>query len=323
MSLSPTLYQEIHTELVRRFDLGGLQRMIRFHFANIRLAEIASPRANLNEIVYNLLDYAEENNLVENLLQAAAIERPRVAKFKTLVSQYQTHLQTTQNITMSDTNQIPRWHQQRLHDLERNIARDAELLADYEEELSYEDDPRRMRRIKREIARQKRSLADYRGQFAKLMSEGSTVNNAESSETSVKLDQMQAQIAGMEERLSAKMDANQITLVTLLNGLSVEQRAVSNQLIDLVEQGQLAQEQGNEIMKLVQRALVYLHRAPQPDYWQRLEKAVNEQTSVAGKLKLMIPIIPTILEYETELTRELLPDLQSMWRSLKARVTGA
>jgi len=50
---------------------------------------------------------------------------------------------------------------QRLKDLADNIAKDQELLKDYEEALSVEDEPRRIKKYRREIERQRESIQDY------------------------------------------------------------------------------------------------------------------------------------------------------------------
>lgn len=212
----------------------------------------------------------------------------------------------------------PRWVVQRLRDLQRNIAADQQLLAAYEESLRLEDDPRRLLGIKRNIDRQRLSIDHYQRQFDALARETPPAVLAAVDENAALLQALrdvQTRLTGMEQRLSLKLDAQ----AHLLAQLSDDQRAVAEDVAALVDGQQLAQHQADEIMRLVQLALVRLKDAPDAAYWDELSAAVAAQATLDGKLKLMIPIIPTVLEYETELTRDMLPDLRRLWDGLRRR----
>ena len=56
----------------------------------------------------------------------------------------------------------------RLEDVEDNIGKDLKLLKDYEDELRYETDPRKMTKYEREIERQRKSLAQYWNEYEGL-----------------------------------------------------------------------------------------------------------------------------------------------------------
>lgn len=58
--------------------------------------------------------------------------------------------------------------QQRLKDLESNIARERELLKQFEEALSYATDPRLVGKYKKDIERQKQAIAKYQQEYAQL-----------------------------------------------------------------------------------------------------------------------------------------------------------
>ncbi len=62
----------------------------------------------------------------------------------------------------------PNIYQKRLQDLANNIAKDIELLKEFEEALRYEDNPRRIAGYRREIARQKESVTKYQQEFDEL-----------------------------------------------------------------------------------------------------------------------------------------------------------
>ncbi|PXF60998.1 MAG: hypothetical protein C4B59_06525 [Candidatus Methanogaster sp.] len=58
--------------------------------------------------------------------------------------------------------------EERLKALEGNIREDMALLNDYEDELRYETDPRRLARYRREIERQRESLVQYQQEYGEL-----------------------------------------------------------------------------------------------------------------------------------------------------------
>jgi tetratricopeptide (TPR) repeat protein len=60
------------------------------------------------------------------------------------------------------------FNRKRLRDLEDNIRQDLKLLKEYEDELRYETDPRRLARYRREIERQRESLAHYQQEYDEL-----------------------------------------------------------------------------------------------------------------------------------------------------------
>ena len=60
----------------------------------------------------------------------------------------------------------------RLEDIEEHIKQDLKLLKDYEEELRFETDPRRLGDIRRNIQRQHESMRGYRQEYEELNKKG-------------------------------------------------------------------------------------------------------------------------------------------------------
>ena len=108
------------------------------------------------------------------------------------------------------------------------------------------------------------------------------------------------------ERVTVRLEADQLETVDLL--------------YDLVDQQQLTQWELDEITTLVQQSLARLKDAPNAAYWQQLLAAAEETQAVDQKLKLMLPLIPCFLEYELELRADTLPALQKVWQRLRAKV---
>ena len=88
----------------------------------------------------------------------------------------------------------PGFYQKRLQDLADNIAKDQELLKDFEDELRYTIDPRLKARYRREIVRQSESVARYRSQYAELQQELTGQPSAQMQEVGIQLRQMDAKL---------------------------------------------------------------------------------------------------------------------------------
>ena len=58
--------------------------------------------------------------------------------------------------------------QDRLKDLEDNLARERELLKQFEDTLRYESDPRIKARYQQDIERQKQAITQYQQEYAQL-----------------------------------------------------------------------------------------------------------------------------------------------------------
>ncbi len=229
--------------------------------------------------------------------------------------------------------------QQRLADLQRNLEQDAELLRDYEDMLRLEDDPRRMKRYRKEIERQKRAIADYEQQLAEIIPATISQPEAMSEQIQQTLAAMQSQIAALEERLvagqqdlSQQMSQQQDSLLShidtrhhetlqrTITQLKANQLETVDLLYDVVDRQQLAQWELDEITTVLQQSLAQLKDVPNAVYWQQLLTAAEGSTAVEQKLKLMLPLIPFLLEYELELRADTLPALQKVWQRLRAKI---
>ena len=103
------------------------------------------------------------------------------------------------------------WINQRLNDLENNIQRDLELLNDFEEELSYEKNPRIKAGYRKEIERQQESIAKYQREYDDLKEQ---LKNDQESSTQVK------KIGNQLEQIDSKLNFmlnSQFTIYENLN----------------------------------------------------------------------------------------------------------
>ena len=78
------------------------------------------------------------------------------------------------------------FEQQRLKDIEDNLARERELLKQFEDTLRYENDPRIKARYQQDIERQKQAIAEYQQEYAQLQQQ--LTNSTSTSEQKIEQD---------------------------------------------------------------------------------------------------------------------------------------
>jgi len=242
---------------------------------------------------------------------------------------------STPPVTQAAPQSLTALQQQRLSDLHRHLEQDYQLLKEYEALLRVEDDPRRLMRYRREIDRQKESLAAYEAQLADIIPQAATQPEAMPSPIQEALAALQTQITTLEARLAAgqqglseqmsqqerrllkHIDArHRETLERVTAQLKADQLETVDLLYDLVDRQQLAQWELDEITTLAQQSLLKLKDAPNAAYWQQLLAAAGESSALDQKLKLVLPLIPCLLEYELELRADTLPALRAVWQRL-------
>ncbi len=241
------------------------------------------------------------------------------------------------------TTQLAGW-QQRQADLEKHIQTDLQLLADYENKLRFEDDPRQKRRWESEIERQQAGLTKWRHELADLVGEVEQTDEKTSTEQTLlqelrqfqatitgKLDTVTNQLDSIESQLTASQKAillrideqHRQTVAVLVEKLDANQVELVDLLLDAHDQQQIAQWQGEQLLLLTQQALVDLHnlRQGQPEaaQWQAVLDLLQKETGWQQKLKWTVPIIPGILEFESEASVDVLPALKQSWQNLVSR----
>ena len=100
------------------------------------------------------------------------------------------------------------FEQQRLKDLEDNLARERGLLKQFEEELSYATEPRKIAGLKRDIERQKQAIANYQQEYDSLKKK---LTNATSDPKLVEsIDNNQKEYEQLKTKLAAEPTAENI-----------------------------------------------------------------------------------------------------------------
>ncbi len=233
--------------------------------------------------------------------------------------------------------------EQRLQDLQSNIDREAKLLNEYEKQLTYEDDSRKLLKIQHNIERQKETIAGYRHEAAQIQAALSAASvpdtdavqnqladiNQQLSAISQQIDKAETRLADgqkairedirqQQETVLAHIDAqHRQTIAVLVNKMDANQLELTELMLDAADKQQIAQWQADQLTMLTQQALLDLkqlrHNQPDAAQWDSLLDALASQTGWQQKLKLTVPLIPGILEFETEMAMDVVPALKQAW----------
>jgi septal ring factor EnvC (AmiA/AmiB activator) len=233
--------------------------------------------------------------------------------------------------------------EQRIQDLADNIRQDLNLLKEYEDELRYETDPRRLARYRREIERQRESLTRYQQEYDELQKQVAGEPSAEMEDTADLLRQMEAKLddvlknqkvmqddfKDLRKTLLARFDASeQVIISTIVQRLDQNQLATVQSIVDEIETYSVPENELQETLNALQQALLEIRQAGLNDLQlvseaKSLSEVVDDpKLDVSHKLKVSIPIIPLILSYEIEIGLKSGLNLKTVWQRLKARVRG-
>ncbi len=142
---------------------------------------------------------------------------------------------------------------------------------------------------------------------------------------------MQAQLQTFERKLDAllygvselltRYDQSERTIIAALSAkLDQTQTTLIHHLLDAAERQQLSQ---SEMLQLISGAQQALARPQAQSLAERdrLAEALSDTSlDVKHKLKLALPLIPTVLEWEAEIELGSGVTLGDVWRELKAKV---
>jgi hypothetical protein len=232
----------------------------------------------------------------------------------------------------------------RLQDLADNIHQDLNLLKEYEDELRYEADPRRLARYRREIERQRESLTRYQQEYDELQKQVTGVPSEEMVDTANLLRQMDAKLydvlknqkvmqddlKDLRKTLLARFDdaSEQVIISTIVQRLDQNQLATVQSILDEIETHRVPENVLQETLNTIQQALLEIsHKEMYDSQLMSEAKDLSEMVddsklNVNHKLKVSIPIIPLILSYETEVELKSGLNLKAAWQRLKAGVRG-
>ncbi len=227
------------------------------------------------------------------------------------------------------------WINQRLNDLENNINKDMELLNEFEEALRYETNPRIKAGYRKDIERQQESMTKYQQEYDKLKTQ---LNNHEFS-TQVnhvgnKLEQMDSKlnlllsgqgaiyenINQMQRNLLARYDESaQFIVSVIIQKLNDSQLILTQNLLEALETNQLLEPDIQEMIAILEDKILAL--PPSQDNFPPINEIIKDpELDAKHRLKVAIPIIPLLVEYEGEIELGSGFNIKSVWQQLKSKL---
>ena len=226
--------------------------------------------------------------------------------------------------------------ERRIQQLADNIRKDMDLLNDFEDELRYETDPRRLARYRREIERQHESLSRYQQEYDELRGQLTGEPPAGMQNTADLLRQMDAKLDGLvggqkamqddlkdfRKTLLARFDDSEQTIISaVVQRLDQNQSATVQSILDEIETHRLPENELQGTLNVIQQTLSEIKQKEAGYYDSQLVRDVGNLSEVVDdpkldvnhKLKVSVPIIPLILSYETEVGL----NLKAAWQRLK------
>jgi hypothetical protein len=207
----------------------------------------------------------------------------------------------------------------RLQHLEDNIKQDQDLLKEYEDTLRYEDDPRRKAKYKKEIEQLRESANRYQKEYDELRVHITGESNVQMQDVAIQLQHMNTRL----NRLSAGQKAiyeninhlrqgllarystgEQNIIAAITEQLDQSQMVMISTVSDAIETNQVPEREMQLILQGIQQYITKLQQngiALPPNQAALAEVIKTPGLDLKHRLKVGIPIIPFILDYEGEL----------------------
>jgi type I site-specific restriction-modification system R (restriction) subunit len=220
---------------------------------------------------------------------------------------------------------------QRLRDLEIHISKDLELLNEFEEALRYETNPRVKAGYRQEIQRQYDSLARYKQEYAELEQGLSNVPNAQMRKVENQLQHMDAKLNvllngqvviyenqnQMRQALLNRYDAIERAIISAITQqLDQTQLILIQNLIDALEKNLISEQEIQQMLVALEKRIPAL---PVSNL-AVTEIIKNPELDAKHKLKITLPIVPMLVEYEGELEFGTGLNIKSAWEQLIAKL---
>jgi hypothetical protein len=229
----------------------------------------------------------------------------------------------------------------RLKHLEDNIRQDQDLLKEYEDSLRYsEDDPRRKARYRREIEQLRESANRYQKEYDELQVQITGEPTVQMQDVAIELQQMNTRLdrlsAGqkaiyeninhLRQGLLARYNASEQNIIAAITEqLDQSQVVMISTVLDAIEADQVTEREMQLIFQGIQQNLSVLQQngtALLPSQAALAEVINAPELDFKHKLKVCIPIIPFILDYEGELELGTGINLKSALQALMMRLKG-
>lgn len=223
------------------------------------------------------------------------------------------------------------FYEKRLEDLENNITEDQKLLKQYEDVLRYESDPRAIGKCEREIERQRESVTRYHQEYAELKQELINYQPTQLLYVEKQLQQMddkinvllKGQIAiyknqqQIRQALLKRYNASEKAIIgSITQQLNQTQLVLTENLLQALENNMLSELEMQQMLAVLEERLPSLP----PSQAAIAEIIKDPEMDARHKLKVTLPIIPMLVEYEGELELGSGFNIKSAWQQLMTKL---
>lgn len=220
---------------------------------------------------------------------------------------------------------------QRLNDLADNIAKDQELLKEFEDSLRFETNPRIKAGYRRDIEELEKSVKSNKQKYAELRRTMTGRPSAKMQGMGNQLQQMDAklnlllssQVAiytdlnQMRQDLLNRYDASeQVVISVIAHQLDQNQLAVTEALLNALETNQVSESQMQQMLTVLEERIPSLP----PSQAAVAEMIKAPELDARHKLKVTLPLVPFLIDYEGELELGSGFNIKSAWEQLVAKL---
>jgi hypothetical protein len=227
----------------------------------------------------------------------------------------------------------------RLQHLEDNIKQDLALLKKYEDAERYEDDPRRQTRYKREIQQLKESATRYQQEYDDLRVQITGEPTPKMQDVAIQLQQINNRLNRLSAGQKAIYENINYLRQGMLNRYEVSQRhmiaviterlnqvqiGTISSVLEALEADRVSEFETQQLLEGTQQMLAVLNQRNivLPGQQKVTEAIKAPELDAKHKLRVTVPIIPSILEYEGELELGTGINLKAAWQNLLVRFRG-
>ncbi len=223
---------------------------------------------------------------------------------------------------------------QRLHDLEDHVTQDLKLLKQYEDKLRLIDDPKQVARYQQEVEQLRMSAQQYQHESNELREQLATKLSTERQNFEKERQTTEDQLNQIATNVKALMGGQAIILSeltqtrqTLLDHYDATQQAMIGAIADQLDHNQLLATQ--ELLDALDSDRGSPHEMEQlwavleeqiptlpPQYAEVVEVLKAPQLDAKHKLKIILPIVPFLVDYEGELELGSGFNLKTAWETL-------
>lgn len=224
----------------------------------------------------------------------------------------------------------------RLQDLRANIAKCRVRIKEYDDELIDENDPDLQSKYGRRIAKLKKAIESYSQEYKDLQAQAIDASVAPVQTASRELLQIGEELAAVRNSvdvllvnqkvlLNSFTQHEQALIKTVTEKLNESDRRTVQQTVAAIELNRLTEGEMRLFLEQARSAIATVPQtAPISPQRNQIEEILDDVSlDVKHKLKITVPIIPLLLNYEAEVGLGSADSLGGVWNSLKSKLFGS